>query len=246
MARINVLAEDVDLDAPFLIEGLPGVGLVGKIAADHIVEAFDMVHYANVHCDGIPPVVTYPEDDSRLTTPVRVYADPDRGLLVLQSDVPVSPAAATEFADCVSGWFAEEDVTPLYLSGRPAEKGTEPPALYGIATGDGADHLERAGIDVPSEMGLVTGPTGALLSHALENDTTAVGLVVESDPQFPDPEASRALITNGLAPIADVDIPTDALVDRADEIQRAKEQLAMRMQDVEEESTEARPLRMYQ
>ncbi|WP_096391263.1 proteasome assembly chaperone family protein [Halopenitus persicus] len=246
MARINVLAEDVELDAPFLVEGLPGVGLVGKIAADHIVEAFDMVHYANVHCDGVPPVVTYPENDSRLSTPVRIYADADRDLLVLQSDVPVSPAAATEFADCVAGWFDEKGVTPLYLSGRPAEKDTEPPALYGIATGDGAAHLERVGIDAPSEMGLVTGPTGALLSHALENDTTAVGLVVESDPQFPDPEASRALITNGLAPITEVDIPTDTLVDRADEIQRAKEQLAMRMQDVEEESTEARPLRMYQ
>ncbi|WP_280536481.1 PAC2 family protein [Halopenitus sp. POP-27] len=246
MAQIKVLAEDVELDAPFLIEGLPGVGLVGKIAADHIVEAFDMVHYANVHCEGIPPVVTYPEDDSRLSTPVRIYADAERDLLVLQSDVPISPAAATEFADCVAGWFKEEDVTPLYLSGRPAEKEAAPPALYGIATGEGDTHLDRAGIDAPSEMGLVTGPTGALLSHALENDRTAVGLVVESDPQFPDPEASRALITHGLKPVTDVDIPTDALVDRADEIQRAKEQLAMRMQNVDEESTEARPLRMYQ
>jgi uncharacterized protein len=246
MARINVLEDDLELDAPFLIEGLPGVGLVGKIASDHLVETFEMVHYANVHCEGIPPVVTYMEGDSQLTTPVRVYADTDRDLLVLQSDIPIAPPAAIEFADCLSGWFDDRGVTPVYLSGRPADKGAEPPSLYGIAAGEGRAHLERIGLDAPTEMGLISGPTGALLSHAVEHDTTAVGLVVESDPQFPDPEGARALLANAIGPLADVDVPTDDLVDRADEIQRAKEELARRMQNVENESTEARPLRMYQ
>ena len=95
-------------------------------------------------------------------------------------------------------------------------------------------------------VSVISGPTGALLSHAVEHDTTAVGLVVESDPQFPDPEGARALLANAIGPLADVDVPTDDLVDRADEIQRAKEELARRMQNVENESTEARPLRMYQ
>ncbi|WP_058366712.1 proteasome assembly chaperone family protein [Haloparvum sedimenti] len=246
MARINVVADDIDLAEPLLVEGLPGVGLVGKIAADHLVEAFEMTHYANVHCEGLPAVVTYGEGDPDLTSPVRLYADPDRNLVVLQSDVPVSPTAATEFADCVSGWLDEEGVTPLFLSGLPREKGPEPPAIYGVASGEGRELLADAGIDDPAEPGLVSGPTGALLSHAVERDATAVGLVVESDPEFPDPEASRILITKGIEPLSGVDVPTDDLVDHATEIQRAKEQLARRMQNAEEESTQATPLRMYQ
>lgn len=246
MARINVLADDIDLAEPLLVEGFPGVGLVGKIAADHLVQTFDMTHYANVHCEGLPTVVTYGEDDPQLTSPVRLYADPGRSLVVLQSDVPVSPPAATEFADCVSDWFDEERVTPLFLSGLPREKEAEPPSMYGVASGDGHELLTDAGIDDPAEPGLVSGPTGALLSHAVEREATAVGLVVESDPEFPDPEASRILITNGIEPISGVDIPTDNLVERATEIQRAKEELARRMKNTDEESTQATPLRMYQ
>ena len=46
MASIDRLVEDVALDSPTLIEGFPGVGLVGKIAADHLIDSFEMTHYA--------------------------------------------------------------------------------------------------------------------------------------------------------------------------------------------------------
>ena len=35
MATISLVDEGLSLDAPTLIEGFPGVGLVGKIATDH-------------------------------------------------------------------------------------------------------------------------------------------------------------------------------------------------------------------
>ena len=68
MANVAV-QEDVDVTAPSLIEGFPGVGLVGKIAADHSVAEFDMTHYANVHCDGLPSVAVYREGDATLQPP---------------------------------------------------------------------------------------------------------------------------------------------------------------------------------
>ncbi|MFC6724613.1 PAC2 family protein, partial [Halobium palmae] len=72
------------------------------------------------------------------------------------------------------------------------------------------------------------------------------GLVVESDPQFPDPEAARVVITDGIGPLTGVDVPTDDLVEHAEEIRDAKERLAARMREADEESTQARPLGMYQ
>jgi uncharacterized protein len=246
MASIDVLADDVSLDEPTMVEGLPGVGLVGKIAADHMVEEFEMTHYANVHCESVPPLAVYHADDSRLRTPVRIYADEARDLLVLQSDVPVSPPAATAFADCLAPWFADRDVVPLYLSGLAAEKDDAPPALYGVATGEGHALLDRAGLDAPAEMGVVSGPTGALLNDAIERDTTAVGLIVEADQQFPDPEAARVVIEHGIAPISGVDVPVEDLVDHAEEIREAKERFAQRMQEADEESSQAQPIRMYQ
>ncbi|SFG78250.1 uncharacterized protein SAMN04488063_2924 [Halopelagius inordinatus] len=247
MAHINVLAEDVSLSEPTLIEGLPGVGLVGKIAADHVVEEFEMTHYANVHCDGVPQVAVYQDGDSTLRSPVRLYADEERDLYVLQSDVPIRPDSAAELADCLSNWFDDESILPVFLSGIPREKqASDVPELYGVSAGEGARMLADADIGEPKETGLVSGPTGALLNDAVERGRTTVGLVVESDPKFPDPAAARVVLKEGIEPLTGVEIPSDDLVDHAEDIREAKERLAKRMQNAEEESTQARPLGMYQ
>jgi uncharacterized protein len=106
---------DVDLDDPVLVEGLPGVGLVGKIAADHVVDEFDMDLYATVHCESLAPVAVYHDGGRDVRAPVRIYAAPEADLLVLQSDVPVNKEAVREFADCFTTWLAdvEVDITEL-------------------------------------------------------------------------------------------------------------------------------------
>jgi len=245
MAHVQVHADDVTLDSPVLVEGLPGAGLVGKIAADHLVEEFGMSYYGAIHCDGLPEVAVYRGESSDVLPPVRLYADQERDLLVLQSDVPVSPSGAPEFADCVTGWFTDNDVLPLYLSGLGEEKNGVP-ELYGIATGDAAGRLDDAGVVPPREGGLVTGPTGALLSQAGETGLDSVGLVVQTNPKFPDPEAARVILKGGVGPIAGLDVDTDALVEQADEIQEARERLAKQLQNADDESTQAQPIRGFQ
>jgi uncharacterized protein len=244
MAQIEVVS-GMELESPVLVEGLPGVGLVGKIAADHLVETFDMDHYASCHCDGLPKVSVYQEGNSSVRPPVRIYGDEERELLVLKSDVPVSPERASSFSTCVTGWLADQDVTPIYLSGLAQEKDGVPD-MYGISTGEGDRLLSEHGIDSPSESGLVSGPTGALLADASAADIDSVGLIVQANKQFPDPEAARILIANGIEPIADIEVGTEQLVEQAEEIAQARENLAKRMQEAEEESSQAQPLRMYQ
>ncbi|MBX0285968.1 proteasome assembly chaperone family protein [Haloarcula salinisoli] len=241
MAHVEVHRDDIELDAPTLVEGLPGVGLVGKLAADHLVEAFDMVHYGTARCEGLPEIAVYSDGEPDVRGPVRLYADPERDLLVLQSDAPVSPEAAESFAGCMVEWFRSEDVTPLFLSGMPAERNDEP-SLYGIATGDGAGLLAEADVPTPTESGAITGPTGALVHEAQRVGLTGVGLVVEADPQFPDPEAAGALLEAGVGPLTGVEVDTATLADQAEEIRQAKAQLAQQMQQGGEESTSARPL----
>jgi len=244
MAHVQEHAE-ISLDSPMLVEGLPGVGLVGKIAADHLVKNFEMTHYASCYCEGVPRVAVYEDGESAVRPPIRIYADEDRDLLVLQSDVPVSPQAAPEFASCLTGWFQRTDATPICLSGLAREK-EGVPEMYGIATGDAEAALDEHGIPAPSESGMVSGPTGALLAEAGEQGVDGVGLIVEANAQFPDPEAARVLLVDAIEPLADIDVGTDKLVEQAEEIADAREKLAKRMQQAEEESSQAQPLGMYQ
>ena len=245
MAHVQIHREDIELDEPTLVEGLPGVGLVGKIAADHLVDVYEMSHYGTLRCEGLPEIAVYGEDDPNVRGPVRLYADAERDLLVLQSDAPVSPSAADGFASCLVGWLEQHDVTPLFLSGLPTQKDGVP-AVFGIATGDGAALLADADVDPPSMHGAITGPTGALISEAQQVGLTGVGLVVEADPKFPDPEAARAVLRTAIGPLGSFDVDTDALVEQAEEIGQAKERLAKQMQDADDESTSAQPLGMYQ
>jgi uncharacterized protein len=239
----------VEMDRPVLIEGLPGVGLVGKIATDHVIEELDMASIGYVDCDGLPKIAVYGDQGHDVQTPVRLYADHENDLLALQSDVPVSRDAAPGFARTLVDWIEAVDALPLFLSGLPLEEAQpeERPAVYGVATGESAAELDAHDIDAPTERGVIGGPTGALVNRASHCDLDSCGLIVESDPQFPDPAAARQLIAHGIEPIADISVPTDDLVERAEEIRTQKEALAKRMQQAgEEESTQAQPMRMYQ
>ncbi len=248
MTNIAVVADEIELDEPTLVEGLPGLGLVGKIATDHLIEQFDMTYYAAVDCNGIPQIAIYEDGKRDLLPPVRLYADEENDLLALRSDVPISSDAAPQFAECVTAWVDSNDATPLYLSGLPHQKqaGTVP-ELYGTATGDMAQLLDEYDIDSPNEMGAISGPTGALLHCASRSGVGAIGLIVQSDPQFPDPEAARILLEDGIDPIAGINVNIDDLVESAEEIREQKVQFAQRMQETEEaESSQAQPLRMFQ
>jgi uncharacterized protein len=241
MAHVEIHRDDIELDEPTLVEGLPGVGLVGKIAADHLVDSYEMVHYGTARCDGLPEIAVYADGDPTVRAPVRLYADEKRDLLVLQSDAPVSPAVAESFANCIVEWFRTADVTPIFLSGMPTENDGQR-SVYGVATGDGAALLAEHGIDPPTEAGAITGPTGALVHEAQRVGLTGIGLVVGADPQFPDPAAAQALLTTGIGPLGSFEVDTEALVEQAEEIRQAKERLARQMGEASEESTSARPL----
>lgn len=246
MAHVQVRADDVELESPTLVEGLPGAGLVGKIATDHLVQKYEMTHYADLICDGLPDVAVYQSESSAVMSPVRFYADEEQDLLVLESDIPVSPSSATEFVGCVSAWLDENGAFPIYLSGLPVEEKGDVPELFGVATGAAKHRLDEAGIVPPRQSGLVSGPTGALLADAHEQDRDSIALIVETEAQFPDPEASRTLLQNGVGPLTGIDVSTDELVEQAEEIREAREQLAQRLQESQDESTQARPIRGFQ
>lgn len=246
MAQIRLQGPSVDLEEPIFVEGFPGLGLVGKIATDHLVRELDMRYFASVDCDGLPGIGVYRGGDRTARPPVRLYASEEHDLLALQSDAPIKSEVVDEVAECLTGWIVTQEATPIYLSGLPAEReGT--PSMYGIGTGDAGETLETHDIDIPPEDGVVTGPTGALINRAAQRDYDSVGLVVESSPQFPDPEAASVLLEEGIAPIADLEVDVQDLTDRAEEIREKREQFAQQMQQIgQDESSQAQPLRMYQ
>ncbi|MFC7082596.1 PAC2 family protein [Halorussus caseinilyticus] len=119
-------------------------------------------------------------------------------------------------------------------------------SLRGVATGDGERLLADHDIDPPATDGVWSGPTGALLARASEVELDAVGLVVETDPEFPDPEAACAYINRAVNPIAGLSVDDADLRAHVEEIRAEKEQLAHQMNESGDDSSRAEPVGMYQ
>jgi uncharacterized protein len=252
MARVQVRPDaDFDpaaLDEPVLVDGLPGLGLVGKLAADHLAEQFGTRPVADVRCGALHSAAVYGPESSSVRTPVRIEAAPANDLLVLRSDVPV-PVEDDGFAEAVIETAAEWGATPLCVGGMAVERADaeeRPAEVWGVATPGGQSHLDRAGIVPPAAPGVLAGPAGALLDAAAEREVPAVGLVVEADADAPDPTAARAVLERGLAPLADVDADAEGLFEGMEALFDAGEELASRMGEGGEDSSRAQPLSMFQ
>ncbi|HUV25030.1 MAG TPA: PAC2 family protein, partial [Methanomassiliicoccales archaeon] len=53
----TIFYEEPELVEPILIEGLPGVGNVGKLAAEHLLDQIDAVKFADIYSKHFPPQV---------------------------------------------------------------------------------------------------------------------------------------------------------------------------------------------
>jgi len=249
MGHVHVHDEPIYLQSPVFVEGLPGLGLVDKIATDHLIDTFDMTYYASIECPSLPDVTSYVAERHEPLAPVRIYADEERDLLALKSDIAVSPEVVSDFASCLTELLVNHDAFPIYTSGLelgPGEDGNRDPSIYGIATGQGRRFLVEHGIDPPTDDGLWSGPTGALLGLARKQGPTSIGFIVETDPDYPDPEAACTLIERGVEPLVRERVNLEPFRERAAEIRETKQSLAARMQESDNnESSKAESLRMY-
>ena len=81
--------EKPELDNPVLIEGLPGVGNVGKLAAEHMIDELKAKRFATIISKYFPPQVLVNEDGTvKLVCNELYYSRKDgkRDLILLVGD----------------------------------------------------------------------------------------------------------------------------------------------------------------
>ncbi|RQG95655.1 proteasome assembly chaperone family protein [Natrarchaeobius oligotrophus] len=235
-------------DAPTLIEGLPGHGLVASIAVDQITEQLGLTHCGNIAADEFPPVVTF--EDGLVQDLVRVYAGSDPDVMTLESDLALPHPSFEPLSRCVLDELADEFKRAIFLAGAPAESEEAIGDVAGVGTTEAvrADLLE-AEITVPDDPGLVGGVTGSLVRECYRADVPAALLIVRAHPFLPDPQAAKAVIETALEPLVEFDIDTTALDEQADEIQRRMQQVAEQYQQMAQErgdEAQQKPTGMFQ
>jgi uncharacterized protein (TIGR00162 family) len=229
-------AAEPELDDPVFVEGLPGVGHVGKLVSEHVVEQADSELVCRIHTEHFPPQVTVDDDSVAELACAEVYAVDTEGrdLLVLTGDHQaqdnVGHYRLTEaFLDVAQQFGAEE----LYaLGGVPTGELVEEHDVIGAVSNEAQkERLEEEGVEFRSEepAGGIVGSSGLLLGLGGERGLDAACLMGETSGYLVDPKAAKAVLAV-LEGMLGFDVDEEALDDRADEM----EEVVSRLREMEE------------
>ena len=225
-----------ELDDPVLIEGLPGVGHVGKLAAEHLLEEFDGELVRRVYATEFPPQVNVDGEGVAELTCAEFHAVETDGadMLVLTGDHQAGSNAGhyrltTTFLDIAESFGASRAYA---LGGVPTGELVEEYTVLGaVSDGDLLEGLEDAGVEFrPDEpAGGIVGVSGLVLGLGGRRGFEAACLMGETSGYLVDPKSARAVLEI-LQALLDFDVDYESLEDRAEEM----EEVVGKIQEMQE------------
>jgi uncharacterized protein (TIGR00162 family) len=233
-----VYEERPDLRDPIFIEGLPGVGNVGKLAAEHLLEEVGAKRFAVVFSKFFPPQVLVEDDGTiKLVRNELFYYRRKDGdgpdLILLVGDYQgLTPEGQYELASAIIDLCDDMNVQRIYtLGGFGVGKMVEEPRVLGAAT-TGELVEEMKANDVIFSRGEpgsgIVGASGLLLGLGHMKGIEAVCLMGETSGYFIDPSAARQLLIV-LSRLLDLQVDLSKLEEKADQIER----ITTKLKDIE-------------
>ena len=231
---------DPDLDDPVLVEGLPGVGHVGKLAAEHLVEERDGELVRRIYSTHLPPQVSVDDGLTQLAcAEIHAVETDGQDLLVLTGDHQAQSTdghygLADTFLD-VAEDLAVERV--FALGGVPTGELIEEYDVIGATTTETQrDELDEAGVDFRGDepAGGIVGVSGLLLGLGQRRGMPAACLMGETSGYLVDPKSAQAVL-EVLQDVLGFEVGFDALEDRAEEM----EEVVRKIQEMEQGSPAA-------
>ena len=223
---VVVFKEKPKLREPVMVEGLPGVGNVGKLAAEHMVDQLKAVKFADVFSKYFPPQVLVNDSGTiRLVSNELYYVmrpDKSNDLVILIGDYQgLTPDGQYELSDRTLQIAKDIGVKRVFtLGGYGLGKMIEKPRVLGAATDQElVDEMKGFGVTFSKgEPGSgIVGASGLLLGLGLLYGIRSVCLMGETSGYFVDPKGAQAVL-EVLAKILDVKIDFAELESKAEQI----------------------------
>jgi uncharacterized protein len=203
------------LRSPILVEGFPGLGLVGTISASYLVEKLKMEPLGYITGEQFPPLAAV--HNHRPLYPARMYYSDKHDLIVFVSEFVIPIGAVNELADRIHDFAKKNKVKKIISLGGITIKG-EQDTVYSIASlPKVSEELEKMkGVQLIKE-GATTGVTGVLLARGAVESFPVISLLAESQEGYMDPKAA-AMVLRVLSEMLNVQIDTTALEHEASKI----------------------------
>lgn len=220
-----------EIEAPILIEGLPGIGHVGKLVAEHMIRELEAVKVAEIESIFFPPQVIIEDNGCvRLANnEIYYYRDDDRCYLFLIGDYQSTSAEGHYLLTDVYLDIAEQmKVKRIYtLGGYGVGHLVEEPRVLGAVNApDLQEAVESAGVLVSQEEpgGGIIGAAGLLLGMGQQRGMEGICLMGETSGYLVDPK-SAASVLRVLTSLLGIEIDPTQLQQRGAEMEHMVQRL---------------------
>ncbi len=222
MPRVEIKEiEPIKLNRPIVIEGFPGIGMVGTISASYLAEKLGMKLVGYLASNLFPPIAAIHE--YKPVSPARIYESKELNLIVLFSEFVVPAEIVYPLSEKIIEWAKKKGASTIYsLAGIASESPTE--KIYGISsTPEIGEMLKTKGIELIRE-GATQGVSGILIAECASQGFPAANLMIQTNAPL-DPKGSARLL-NKLSEVIGIKIDTKPLVTEGEKIEkRIKEAL---------------------
>lgn len=238
ITEIKVL-EEVEIENPIFIEALPGIGHVGKLAADHMIDELDATKFAEIYSPCFPPQVFVGENGIIENMINELYYVKDVGednlnfILLVGNTQGLSPEGQYGICKDILDFIEPLGVKKIFtLGGMATGHPIEEHKVFGAATdSENIDVLKEHDINIRSNDGGIVGASGLFLGMGKNYGMNGSCLMGETPGYFIDAEAAEAILLK-LSSILNFEINTDKLEERAEETREILSQAQQMEQDI--------------
>jgi len=221
----------VKLKKPVMIEGLPGVGNVGKLVAEHMIQELNAEKIVEIYSQHFPPQVLVNSDGTVRLCKNEIYAWKSKklDLLIINGDQQsVTNEGHYLITERFLDFAQQYDVSRIYtLGGYGIGQLVEKQVVLGSVNEAGlVEEMKGYGVEFRDEEpgGSIVGASGLLLGLGKMRGIPAVCLLGLTSGYLVDPKSAQAVLKI-LCRALDLEIDMQDLKDRAEEMEKVIERL---------------------
>lgn len=185
--KVNIIKKLPKLKNPILIEGLPGIGNVGKVAVDFMIEELDAQKCVDFMSYSLPHTVFINEQSLVELPVIELYHKKvkDRDVLLLAGDVHPEDQSCYEFCDVVLDFIKKHNCKEVItLGGIGLQNVPENPQVFVTGTSKKIIDKFTKGLQVKKELygvvGPIVGASGLLLGLGKKNKIEGICFLAET------------------------------------------------------------------
>lgn len=226
MIQIKLLKE-CNFKGYTLIEGFPGAGLVGPMAASYMIEKLEMDYCGYIESDLFPPIAAI--HDGVPLFPARIYVSQKPKLVIVMSEFIIPANAVYPLARELLSFVRKNGISKIISVGGIPSK--DPTSTQHVTSPD-KDLVKKAeSKDIKAiGEGVIAGVSAVIMTGAEQLKIPALSILVEVNPQITDPKYAEVAI-EALNKLINTNIDLEELDKEAKEVEAKIKELMSKIKE---------------